>query len=87
MRSCGMIGTTLIKWIDRQYESAGAMKAQSWLGLLVAAPWLVALLFDKEVFAVTFAAVWSVVWTGLFVWRAGPWLSKLDKRWQRKRRR
>ena len=84
--SCNMVAA-IISWIDRQYASAGGYNANCALGLLISVPWFFALLLDKHAVAVILAMLWSVVWSALFVWRAGPWLQKLEKRWQRKRRR
>ncbi len=78
---------SLISWIDRQYDSAGAINAKYALLLLATAPWLVVFLLDKHIVAVALAAAWSIFWTALFLWRAVPWLRRLDKRWERRRLR
>lgn len=87
VETAAMKPVSLINWIDRQYDSAGAVNAKYSLSLLVTAPWIIVLLLDKNIVAVVLAGAWSVFWVALFLWRAGPWLRKLDKRWERRRRR
>ena len=81
------MGASLISWIDRQYDSAGAWNAKYALLLIVGSPWLLVLLLKKPIIAVTLAAAWSIFWTGLFLWRAGPWLKRLDRKWEKRWRR
>lgn len=82
-----MLGASLISWIDRQYDSAGAYNAKYALLLIAGSPWLLVLFLGKPSLAVAFAAAWSIFWTGLFLSRAGPWLQMLNERWQKRRRR
>jgi hypothetical protein len=77
-----MIGAPIISWIDRQYDSAGAYNAKYALLLLTVLPWLLVLLLDKHIAALVIAGAWSIFWTALFLWRAGPWLRRLDKKWE-----
>jgi hypothetical protein len=87
MANLAVMGASLISWIDRQYDSAGGYRAKSALLLIAGSPWLIVLLLGKPIVGVTVAAAWSIFWTGLFLWRAGPWLKRLDRKWDKRRRR
>jgi hypothetical protein len=82
-----MIGAQIIRWVDRQYDSPGGYKAKYALLLIAGSPWLLVLLLDKHIFVTALAGAWSIFWTALFLWRAGPWLRRLDKHWERRGRR
>lgn len=78
---------SLINWIDRQYDSPGGWNARGALGLIALAPWLVIALMGNPIVGVILAGAWSISWTALFIWRAATWLRKLDRKWERRKRR
>ena len=82
-----VMGASLLRWIDRQYDSPGGYIAKYALLVIAGSPWLCLLLFGMPTAAVAFAAAWSIFWTGLFLWRAGPWLKRLGRKWEKRRRR
>jgi hypothetical protein len=81
------MAAAVINWIDPQFDSTGGYNVKGALGLLITIAWLIVLLLDRHVVAVILAAVWSLTWTGLFLWRAGPWLRSMDERWRKNRSR
>jgi hypothetical protein len=80
-----MNGATIIGWIDRQYDSYPKAK-YAWASLVIL-PWLLVLLLDWHPAPIAVASLWSIFWTALYAWRAAIWIQKLDKRWERRRKR
>lgn len=76
----------IINWVDRLFGDDVALDAKYALALIVSIPWLFTVLLGKPMVAVVLAAVWSVLWIGLFISRAGPWLRRLDAKWRKRRR-
>lgn len=75
----------VIRWVDRQWEEYP--NAVHWLGLLVAAAWLPATVFEPHPIWLGAAIVWSAFWTVIFVWRWLAWLHRLDGKCRRRRNR
>lgn len=80
-----MKGASIITWVNREWDNYP--NALYMWALIVSGAWLLVLLLDRDPIAIAIALFWTVFWTGLFGWRMAGWLRKLDKRWQRGRKR